>query len=166
MCADLALEALLGPYCAGPLALRQALEGLAENNLDLTLDGQGWSIRQVVHHVVDGDDLWQAGLLAALDGLAAFDLRWYWSAPQDEWARAWHYAARPVQAALDFFEANRQHAASILRAVPGAAQRCTPVQWPDGNRKDIAVGDILEMQTRHVHGHCEDIRRVRQAHGV
>jgi hypothetical protein len=30
----------------------------------------------------------------------------------------------------------------------------------------IRVGDVIEMQVRHVAGHVEDITAIRQAHGL
>lgn len=160
------LETLLSAYCAGPSLLRAAVEGLSDAGLDQALDNQTWSIRQYVHHVVDGDFIWQIGLLAALGQAPAFDLQWYWNRPQTEWADAWHYATRPIQPALDFFDANRAHAAHLLRSIPGALERAMTVAWPGRPASALTVRDILLMQTRHVSGHSEDIQRIRRARGV
>lgn len=158
-------ERILGAYCACPGRLRAVLAGLAESDFDLAPDEQNWSIRQMVQHVVDGDDLWQVGLLAALGNPPGFDLAWYWSIPQQEWAEIWAYAARPVEPALEFFEANRQRAAQILQRIPGALERQMMVRWPGERVGQISVREILEMQTRHVEGHIADIQAIRAAHG-
>ncbi len=160
------LQAVLEAYCAGPEQLRAALSGLAEADFDLAPDEGGWSIRETVHHLVDGDDLWQVGLLAALGGAEAFDLAWYWRKPQEAWAQAWQYAARPIEPALAFFAANRQRAAGLLRLVPAALERQMTVNWPSRGSQALSVREILEMQTRHVAGHSADIRRIRLAKGV
>ena len=160
------LETLLEAFCAGPDQLRAALEGLREADYDLALDEGNWSIRQMVHHVVDGDDLWQIGLLAALGSPPSFDLKWYWSIPQEEWARLWHYDERPIQPALLFFSANRQRAAQLLEVIPGALERQVQVDWPTAGLRPLSVREIIEMQTRHVAGHIADIQRIRQAQGV
>lgn len=160
------LETLLAAYCAGPDLLRAAIAGLDEAGLSQSLDSQTWSIRQLVHHVVDGDFLWQVGLLAALGQAPTFDLQWYWNRPQTDWAEAWQYAARPIQPALDFFAANRSRAAHLLRSIPGALARAMTVSWPSRPASALTVRDILLMQTRHVTGHIEDIQRIRRARGI
>ena len=142
--------------------------GCDETDLDLALDEGSWSIRQVAHHVVDGDALWKMGLLAALGSAPAFDFRWYWLVPQDEWAKHWATAVRPLEPALALFEANRQHTAQLLRAIPGALERQVLVDWPTTGLRPLSVREIIEMQTRHVAGHIADIQRTLrgQAKGI
>ena len=84
-------EEILARYASGPGQLEAAIEGLSPAELDLALDGDSWTIRQIVQHVVDGDDLWRVGIKAALgDTRSAFDMRWYWGIEQDDWARHWN----------------------------------------------------------------------------
>lgn len=160
------LETLLTAYCAGPNLLGASIAGLDDAGLDQAIDSQNWSIRQYVHHVVDGDLIWQIGLLAALGQAPAFDLAWYWNRPQTEWVDAWQYAARPIQPALEFFNANRQRAAGLLRGIPGALAREMTVTWQSRPAAPLSARDILLMQTRHVTGHIEDIHRIRRARGL
>ena len=69
-------EQALARYASGPDQLEAAIAGLAPADLDLALDDDSWTIRQIVQHVVDGDDLWRIGIKAALgDTMSAFDLR-------------------------------------------------------------------------------------------
>lgn len=160
------LETLLAAFCAGPSLLRVAIAGLDDAGLDQALDDQTWSIRQYVHHVVDGDDLWQMGLLAALGDAVDFEFQWYWSHSQDGWAEAWCYSERPVEPSLEFFAANRQRSAQILRVIPNALQHHMSVRWPGRAAQPLSVRDILEMQTRHVTGHIADIQRIRTERGA
>ncbi len=87
---NLRSENVLCRYAEGPARLEAALAGLTEAQLDLTLAAGGWSIRQIAHHVVDGDDLWKTPIKAALGCPSEpFSLLWYWDHPQDEWAERW-----------------------------------------------------------------------------
>jgi len=44
-----------------------------------------WTIRQIVHHVAGGDDLWKAAIKAAIgNSRGLFSYCWYWDKPQDE----------------------------------------------------------------------------------
>ena len=51
------LEVILNLYADGPAKLEAALAGLSEPDLDLALTSDSWTIRQIVHHIADGDDL-------------------------------------------------------------------------------------------------------------
>jgi uncharacterized damage-inducible protein DinB len=53
-------------YAEGPAQLEQAIAGLQDADLDASPVQGGWTIRQIVHHIVDGDDLWKVGIKAAL----------------------------------------------------------------------------------------------------
>jgi hypothetical protein len=167
--------ALLDGYVQGPERLVQALAELHDSDLDLALSEDTWSIRQIVHHIVDGDDLWKMCTKAALGGCpdapggpgrAVFGLHWYWDRPQDEWVERWAYATRAIKPSLALFEANRRHVTELLQTVPDAWTGCITVRWPSGQEQEVTVGWIVEMQTRHVVGHIDDILRIRIAHGL
>ena len=102
-------ELILARYESGPARLREAVAGLSKTSLDVALDVETWTIRQIVHHVVDGDDIWKTCIKMALgNGKATFDLQWYWTLPQTAWAERWAYADRAIEPSLTLFEANRR----------------------------------------------------------
>ncbi|NTU56358.1 MAG: DinB family protein, partial [Anaerolineales bacterium] len=57
---------ILTQYADGPSLLDSALSGLRETDLDLAPSADSWSIRQIVHHIVDGDDIWKTCIKTAL----------------------------------------------------------------------------------------------------
>jgi len=158
---------LLGRYAGCPQLLRAALAGLVEADLDRGLPTGGWTIRQIVHHIVDGDDLWKACIKAALgNSSAVFTLEWYWTVEQDQWAERWNYAGRALEPSLALFEASRRHIVQLLEQVPSSLERHIMVRWPGEHEQNVLVGEVVEMQTRHVLGHIGDIRAVREMHGI
>ena len=50
---------ILELFKQGPSILENALAGLSDSELDYTPSNGGWTIRQIVHHISDGDDLWK-----------------------------------------------------------------------------------------------------------
>lgn len=156
----------LACYADGPAQLEAALAGLTEAGLDLGLPEGGWTIRQIVHHIADGDDLWGTCVKMALGCETGFSLQWYWTKEQDEWAELWHYADRDLEPSLALFRANRAHVIQLVEQVPGAWSCHMRIQMPDGCEEWVAVGDIVAMQARHVLGHVGDIRRIRETHHV
>ncbi|MDY0110926.1 MAG: DinB family protein [Candidatus Krumholzibacteria bacterium] len=59
-------NSILARFAAGPESLAQALAGLRDADLDARPARGGWTIRQIVHHVTDGDDLWKSCIKMAL----------------------------------------------------------------------------------------------------
>ena len=158
---------ILAEYATGPELAQDAIQGLSEDQLDLKLSEDSWSIRQLVHHITDGDYLWKEFLLRALgEPEREFNLEWYWCLPQDDWVKRWSYAGRDVTHSLELFAANRQHTLELLKQVPGLWDKCLLIPNHQGGQERVSVGEVVEMQSRHVVGHVEDIHQIRQVHGI
>lgn len=158
-------QAILARYAAGPAQLAAAIAGLTEAELNLAQTAGTWTIRQIVHHIVDGDDLWKVYIKIALgNSSGTFSLQWYWDKPQEAWVESWHYADRAIEPSLALFQANRQHVAQLLQHIPDAWERSIFIQWPEGQKAQATVGWIVEMQANHVIGHIDDILAIRQTH--
>lgn len=154
----------LAEYARGPEQLESIVAGLSDEALDSGPVGGGWTIRQIVHHIVDGDDLWKMCIKAALgNDHARFGLPWYWDIPQERWAESWRYAERAIEPSLALLRANRAHILQLLDGIPGAWERLITVDWSSGQSDEGTIGDVIAMQAQHVCGHVEDIRRIRQA---
>jgi len=157
---------ILAAYAAGPDRLEAALAGLSAADLDLALDGDSWSIRQIVHHIADGDDLWKEFVKRAVGNPAGeFILSWYWDIAQDEWARRWAYRERDIKPSLALFRAGRAHVVQLLTHRRDAWSHSLLICWPGGDAVQTGVEWVVAMQARHVVGHVDDIRRIRAAHG-
>lgn len=146
----------------GPALLAQALAGLKEAELDSPPSQGGWTIRQIVHHLVDGDDLWKPGIKAALGAEGGeYSLGWYWAHPQEVWADRWGYEHRSLDESLALFKAGRDHVVQLLEAVPEGWHKSIGVRQPDGDLETITVGAIVKMQADHVEHHVERIHVMR-----
>jgi hypothetical protein len=158
---------ILALYTEGPTHLETILKELTENDLDLALTAGSWSIRQIVHHLADGDDIWKMCIKMALgntEGL--FNLQWYWDKEQMEWSGNWHYADRSIESSLALLRANRRHIVELVQPVSdtwGLSVRC---YRPGGKEERISIGEVLSMQARHIDAHCKDIQAIRRAHSV
>jgi len=156
---------ILAGYAAGPDRLEAALAGLSEADLDLALGDDSWSIRQIVHHIADGDDLWKEFVKRAAGNPGGeFSLAWYWQIGQDEWARRWAYRERAIEPSLALFRASRAHIVQLLANRPEAWSTSLLIRWPD-EEAQTSVGWVVAMQARHIDGHVDDIRRIREARG-
>jgi len=157
---------VLPRFREGPDLLERALAGLREADLDARPARGGWTIRQIVHHVADGDDLWKTCIKAALGNEEAeFTLEWYWTIPQDVWADRWAYARRSVDASLALLRASRNHVLQLLEQVPGSWDRSIGLRRPDGTVERAPIGAVVAMQADHVGHHVERILAIRREIG-
>lgn len=160
-------QAIITRYAGGPNQLDAVIAGLSEGELDIAERDNTWTIRQIVHHVADGDDIWKVFVKRAIGNPGIeFDLQWYWAMPQDEWVKRWAYASREIGPSLALFRANRSHIVQLLELVPEAWEQSLLVRWPDGEQEKVTVAWVVNMQAEHVPGHVDDIRRIRQVHGI
>ena len=144
----------LARYLEGPALLERTISALSATDLDAVPSQGGWTVRQIVHHVADGDDLWSSGIKAALGNTPAeFTLQWYWCQPQDVWAEQWAYRDRAVDVSLALLAATRAHVAQLLDHVPDAWSRSVAVRKPDGELVRLTVEAVVAMQADHLEHH-------------
>jgi uncharacterized damage-inducible protein DinB len=152
---------ILDRFKKGPATLENVLQGLSERELDAVPEQGGWTIRQIVHHIADGDDLWKIGIKMALGNeQAEFRLDWYWAFSQDEWTARWAYTRRPLDKSLAFIKACRNHIMELIEYVPNAWDKSVKVPTRDGNIEIITVGAVIEMQADHVMHHVKRIKAI------
>jgi uncharacterized damage-inducible protein DinB len=161
MASDNDQSVILQQYADGPEVLATAIAGLDDSKLDAPRPDGGWSIRQIVHHIVDGDDVWKWCIKAAIgnDG-AEFSLEWYGAQTQDEWADRWEYSMRSVDVSLSLFIANRKHVLQLLEHIPDSWERAVELRMPDGNIRTLTVGDSVKIQAEHVTHHVQQITAI------
>ncbi len=165
--AQLANHEALELYLQGPAALEAALAGLTSAELDCKLADSQWSIRQLVHHIVDGDALWSMAIKAALAASGcSYSHPWYTS--NDDWAKALDYASRPLEPGLALLRANRAHIAELLEHLPDAWERHVLFHWnKDAHTPRKATTALMvQMQARHVLEHSAEIQAACAQHGL
>lgn len=156
---------IIDSYAGCAPLLQKAIQELTESELNLAENSSSWTIREYIHHMVDGDDIWKVFIKRALgNSQGAFLLDWYWQMSQEDWARAWHYAERAIEPSLALFAASRAQVAQLLRSTSGSLDRHLVMGLPDGNEQLVSIREIVEMQTRHIEGHIADIQRILAVH--
>ena len=152
----------LARYARAPERLEAALAALVESDLDTARAPGEWTIRQLVHHIVEGDLLWAGAIRAAL-GSPGCLYRHDWYTTDNRWAETLDYAGRPIEPALALFRANRAHIVELVEHLPDAwAQPFTiaSARYPEG--RPATAGDVVAMQARHADEHIAEIAARRQ----
>ena len=152
---------ILELFKQGPAILENALAGLSDSELDHAPSDGGWTIRQIIHHIVDGDDLWKTCIKMALGNeKAEFTLKWYLALPQIEWAKRWSYENRSIDKSLDLFRAIRGHILQLLEYVPDGWTKSVQFREPNGEIEVVPVGFVIQMQADHVVHHVKRILEI------
>ncbi len=157
-------EEALKRYAEGPDLLEAALAGLSEGDLDACSE-DGWSLRQIVHHVADADSMWMANVrIAIISPGARVGLGWH---PGNRGiADALRYAHRLVGPAMALFRATREHIAQMLSGIDDAEDGFIIVvdlpEWAEVREEKITVGEYIRGLARHVDEHVREIDRIRQ----
>jgi hypothetical protein len=142
---------LIALYRAGYAEVEAALAGATDADLDRRPANDGWTAREVVHHLADSETTSYIRLrrLLAEDGptLQGYD--------EAEFARRLWYD-RPISISLSVFQAVRASSAEIL-------DRLTDSHWSRGGvhteSGDYTVEDWLQIYADHAFDHAEQIRR-------
>ncbi len=141
---------LIELYKDGYRAVAEAVSGRSDEELDSRPVPGKWTAREIVHHLADSEmtSAIRLRLLVATSNpqIVGYD--------QEEFARNLHYDDRPIEAALDAFNAARRTTAEIL-------ERLTPADWlREGTHTEhggYSVERWLEIYSVHAHRHAEQI---------
>lgn len=143
--------------------IEKALAGLKKSELDYAPTNGGWTIRQLIHHITDGDDLWKTAIKIALGNeQAEFSLQWYSKFPQSAWVDYWSYENRSIEISMALFKANRDHIIQLLENVQDGWSKIIKFRKPDGGIELVPVGAIVQIQSDHVVHHVKRINEIRQ----
>jgi len=154
-------DSVIARYIEGPKILKRALKGLKEADLDTAPSKGKWTIRQIVHHILDGDDIWKICIKQAIgNNQSEFSLDWYRELSQDTWADHWAYDQRPIEASLTLLTAIRDHVVQLIEHVPDGWNRTVRFREPNGEIEIVPVGFIIEMQSAHVAHHVKQIEAI------
>jgi hypothetical protein len=153
---DTQRQALIERYTRGHQVVLEALLGISDADLDADKAAEGWTPREIVHHLADSE----MTSAIRLRRLLAEDHPVIGGYDEAVFARVLGYRERPIEAALDAFSAARRTTAEIL-------ERMTESDWSrDGTHTDsgrYTAEDWLEIYAAHAYDHAAQIRRARGA---
>lgn len=144
-------RALIERYVRGHQVVLDGLAGATDAELDHRTS-DGWTAREVVHHLADSEMTSAIRLRRLLvedrPHILAYD--------EAAFAQRLWYAERPIQAALDAFAAARRTTAELL-------ERMTETDWArEGTHSEsgrYTVGDWLAIYAAHAEDHAAQIDR-------
>ncbi len=150
--------AMMDQIAAAPAQLRSAVAELDDDQLDTPYREDGWTVRQVVHHVLDSH-------------VNAY-VRFRWALTEDgpvikpydekEWARLPDAIKAPVDVSLDLLKALHTRWLILLRAMtPEDFER----RWSSPDFGELSVDGLLQIYAWHGRHHVAHITSLREREG-
>lgn len=152
-------DEIMKMYANGIDELECAVDGLSDEQLNLTEATGKWSIREQVLHLIDLELVTIHKVKFAL----AESGRTYQgnSFSQDDWSVSLHYATRPITYEVQLFRSLRQHILGLCEYLPGALERKVITT----NNREESVARLLKMMAGHARHHVRAVERIRELHG-
>jgi hypothetical protein len=120
-------------------------------------EADGWSIRQIVHHVADDGDVWSMCIKKALATPGAL-VRFEGFPGNEAWADALDFDRREIEPALDLIRAHRRYLAQLLEHFPGDWDRSVRLANAEGEVvREMSVREMVRMLTDHMREHIGQI---------
>ena len=151
----------LKEYRSLSIILQAVVSDFSEAELNFIPDGK-WSVRQIVHHVVDSDAVVKTMILAAIGNSGCtYDQSWY---PTDNaWAATMVYERRDVSSAVSLFQANVIHLENLLKKLPEAWDRFVIFKWPKNPEGiQLSVDYLINSRIEHTEHHIKRIREIQE----
>lgn len=153
--ADEQRKAFIEEIAETPARLRAAINGLSEKQLDTPYRPEGWTVRQVVHHVPDSH----------LNSYVRFKLALTEDNPtikpyaEDRWAQLGDTQSTPVEVSLQLLESLHDRWVRLLRSL-------TPEQWKRTFRHpdmgEMTLDKTLALYVWHGKHHVAHITELRK----
>jgi hypothetical protein len=144
---------------AAPAGLRSAVAGLDDRQLDTPYRAEGWTVRQVVHHVPDSHiNAYTRIRLALTEDTPTIK-------PYEEarWAELPDARSLPVEISLGLLESLHARWVPLLQGL-GAAEGARQFRHPEHGRL-MTVDEVVAMYAWHGEHHIAHITRLRERMG-
>ena len=151
--------AIVNRYKEAPTTLLEAIEGLDEQALDLAREPGKWTIREIVHHIVECDlNYFQINRYALADTGAPFIFNEF---DAHLWLKNMKHRQRSIQVEVKLFDSMRNYIAYLCEILPDALDRVLIHQYGQAT-----VRDALNHDIEHANHHIDQICETRSVHGI
>jgi len=152
-------QELIETYKRVPNVLNQAIIGLSDSDMDKTRAPGKWSIREVVHHIVDCDmNYFQINRFALADTGETYLFNQF---DGDVWNFKMNYKDRPIELEMKLFTMLREYIAYLCASLPNSLDRV--LMHEHGK---ATVRDALNHDIQHASHHIAQILETRKLHNL
>ncbi len=150
---------LLQKYNSLASELENIIRDFSKADLDFKPDNK-WSVRQIVHHIVDSDAIVKTLIFAAIGNPGCtYDQSWY--EIDNKWVSTMAYDQREVSSAVSLFRANIIHLEKLLLQIPEALDYFVIFKWPKNPEGiKLSVEYLVLSRIQHAKHHISRIREI------
>lgn len=146
-------------------SLATLLESIVSEFSDVELDfnpDKKWSVRQIVHHIVDSDAIVKTMIFAAIGNPGCtYDQSWYQI--DNEWISTLACDQRDISSAVTLFKANIIHLENLLLKLPEAWDSFLIFKWPKNPEGiKLTVEYLVLSRIQHAEHHIKRIRELQR----
>jgi len=153
-----ACAVMIQQIAAAPGALAHAVAGLTDAQLDTPYRPDGWTPRQIVHHIADSHMnayvRFKLGITEDNPAIKSYD--------EKRWAETVDARSAPVESSLAVVDGVHRRWVQFLRSLDGRAFART-IQHPE--RGPMSLSDLLQLYSWHGRHHTAHITGLRQRMG-
>ena len=152
---DATRSAAIATIAALPAALRKAVAGLSETQLDTPYREGGWTVRQVVHHLADS----HVNAYIRTRFTLTSDKPTIMPYPENVWAELVDARSAPVEASLSILDGLHARWAMLLKARAAADFARAFVHPEHGERTLDWMVEMYAWHSRHHTAHITGLRK-------
>lgn len=159
-------EQLVKEFSDGIHHLDEALKGLSESDLDLSRAQDKWTIREIVHHISEAEDIWKIAFKAALGNPGCtFNFNWYIA--NNKCSEPLMYNIRPINDAVELFRICRKQVLELINLVDNAWEKYAYIEHESMPEKlKFSAEKIIQWQVQHLDIHISQIKETRKVHST
>jgi hypothetical protein len=139
--------------------LETAVDGLTEVDLDCRGGPNGWSVREVVHHLVESN-LVACNIVIAAVGTGGCTYDCSWLNPDREWMERMGYGGA-VTSAIEASSAVIRYASALLsRAAGGLTREIKLLGAPGTEPYQMTVEQMIRLEVQHARQHLHEMDEI------
>ena len=155
---------LISDFTQALVEFDTALDQIPSAGLDWREGGEGWSIRQIIHHVTEDCNVYAFIIERAL-ATPGCKITFGEFPGNDAWGEALGWDTKPVEISRELMHAHRRFLAEMVAQFPDRLGN--EVQYCNEEGESLGTGNVekmVAMLTEHMQEHTETIRRIRAEH--
>lgn len=157
-------NALIDNFSQALVEFDTALDQVSGEGLDWRENGEGWSIRQIIHHVTEDCTVYAFIIERAL-ATPGCKITFGEFPGNDAWGERLGWEAKPVEISRELMHAQRKYLAEMVAQFTDRLSN--EVQYYNDEGEHLGtdtVEKMMVMLTEHMQEHAETIRRIGAAH--
>jgi hypothetical protein len=156
-------EELLSRFSSSAEKWFALTSSLSQDDLDLSTEIDGWTIRQHIHHIAEDCDVWSMCIKKAIATPGVF-VRFEGFPGNEAWAAALDYQNRKTKSAQDLIGAHRRYLAQLLAHFIDDWEGFVKITNAEGQTvAEMTVSAMVKMLTEHLLEHVEIIAKTKES---